>query len=224
MHDDHRQNVRAAAPLAGHQAMVRPPARPVTRRLALQTALGAGYAAAAAPLMAQTAIATSAQGLTAGAVHIPANGFALPAYRAAPAGGKNLPVLLVASEIFGVHEYIADTCRRLAHAGYLAIAPELFVRQGDAKGYTDIGKLISELVSRVPDAQVMADLDAAAQWAQTQGGDAARTGITGFCWGGRITWLYSAHVPVKAAVAWYGRLQGPSNALQPQHPIDRRAA
>ncbi len=191
-----------------------------TRRTALKVALGVGYAAAAAPLLAQTAIKTSADGLHSGQVSFEVAGFKVPAYFAAPAGKTNLPVVLVVQEIFGVHEYIADVCRRLAQAGYLAIAPELYARQGNTAQYSDIPKLMSELVSKVPDAQVMADLDGAVQWASTHGGDVNKVAITGFCWGGRITWLYAAHGPVKAAVAWYGRLVGTPSALTPQHPLD----
>ena len=133
----------------------------------------------------------------------------------------NAPVVLVVSEIFGVHEHIADVARRLAKAGYFAIAPEMFVRQGDAKAYADIPKLIAEVISKVPDAQVMADLDGCLAWAKAQGADTGRTAVTGFCWGGRITWLYSAHNPaVKAGVAWYGRLVGAPSALTPAHPVD----
>lgn len=192
----------------------------VNRRMALQSAIGLGYAAAAAPLMAQTAINTSAEGLEVGEISYTVDGFKVPAYRAAPAGQKNLPVVLVIQEIFGVHEYIADTCKRFARAGYLAIAPELYARQGDPSQYGEMAKLIAEVVSKVPDAQVMADLDAAVQWAAAHGGDVARVGITGFCWGGRITWLYAAHGPVKAGVAWYGRLVGTASATTPKHPVD----
>ena len=191
-----------------------------SRRTVLQSAAGLGYAAAAAPLMAQTAVATPADGLDPGRIHYTVDGFQVPAYRAAPAGKTGLPVVLVVQEIFGVHEYIADVCRRLARAGYLAIAPELYARQGDATQYTEITKLMSELVAKVPDAQVMADLDGALAWAGQHGGDTARAAITGFCWGGRITWLYAAHGPVKAGVAWYGRLVGNSTALTPKHPVD----
>lgn len=195
-----------------------------SRRTALKAAIGAGlgvgYACAAGPVMAQTAIKTSSAGLKAGEVSIAVKDFQLPAYRAMPEGGQNLPVVLVISEIFGVHEYIADTCRRLAHAGYLAIAPDLFVRQGDPMAYGEMAKLMAEVIAKVPDAQVMRDLDAAVQWAGANGGDAKKLAITGFCWGGRITWLYAAHGPVKAGVAWYGRLQGSKNDLQPSHPLD----
>ncbi len=192
-----------------------------TRRTALKAALGVGYAASALPLMAQTAIKTSAEGLTAGEVTIDVNGFKMPAYRAAPAGKTGLPVVLVLSEIFGVHEYIADTARRFAKAGYMAIAPELFVRQGDAQSYGEMAKLISEVISKVPDAQVLGDLDATVKWAAANGGDTSKLGITGFCWGGRQVWLYTAHNPaVKAGVAWYGRLVGDATALNPRHPVD----
>jgi len=195
-----------------------------TRRLALQTALGLGYAAAAMPLIAQTAIQTSGEGLIEGEVMIDVKGFKMPAYRSAPKGKTNLPVVLVISEIFGVHEYIADVTRRFAKAGYLAIAPELFVRQGDPSAYGEIAKLQAEVISKVPDAQVMADLDATLQWAAHNGGNANRAAITGFCWGGRITWLYAAHNPkLKAGVAWYGRVEGQTNANNPKHPVDLAA-
>ncbi len=193
----------------------------LNRRGFLATSLATGFAAAAGPVMAQTAIRTSDQGLTAGEVAIPVSGGELAAYRAAPAGGGKPPVILVIQEIFGVHEYIKDVCRRLAQQGYMAIAPELFARQGDPSQIKEVAQLLSQIVSKVPDAQVYADLDATVQWAGKQGGDIERLGITGFCWGGRITWLYAAHNPaVKAGVAWYGRLVGEPNALQPQHPVD----
>ena len=149
------------------------------------------------------------------------NGFKVPIYFAAPAGKTNLPVVLVIQEIFGVHEYIADTCRRFAKAGYLAIATELFARQGDPTTYGEIAKLIAEVVNKVPDAQVMSDLDAAVAWAGKSGsGDVSRVGVTGFCWGGRIVWLYAAHSrTLKAGVAWYGRLTGETTPLQPKYPL-----
>ncbi|MES2879561.1 MAG: dienelactone hydrolase family protein [Pseudomonadota bacterium] len=190
------------------------------RRTALKVALGVGYAATVMPIMAQTAIKTSAEGLTTGSISYDVKGFSVPAFYAAPAGKTNLPVVLVVQEIFGVHEYIADICRRFAHAGYLAIAPELYARQGDPRQYTDIVKLMADVVSKVPDAQVMADLDGAVQWAGSHGGDASKVAITGFCWGGRIAWLYAAQGPVKAAVAWYGRLVGANNEITPRNPID----
>ena len=195
-----------------------------TRRTALKAALGIGYAASAAPIMAQTAVKTSSQGLKTGETSFEVGGFKVPAFFAAPEGKSNLPVVLVVHEIFGVHEYIADVCRRFARAGYLAIAPELFARQGDPSKYGEMAKLMSEVVSKVGDAQVMADLDGAVKWAASNGGDASRVGITGFCWGGRITWLYAAHAPVKAGVAWYGRLVGAASELAPKHPVDVGAA
>ena len=157
-----------------------------TRRTALKAALGVGYAATALPIMAQTAIKTSAEGLKAGETSFEVNGFKVPAYYAAPAGKTGLPVILVIQEIFGVHEYIADTVRRFAKAGYLAIAPELYARQGDPAEFGELAKLMAEVVSKVADAQVMADLDGAVKWAGANGGDTARVGITGFCWGGLV--------------------------------------
>ena len=192
-----------------------------TRRTAIKAAIGVGYAASVMPIMAQTAIKTPTDGLTVGEVTIDVKGFKMPAYRAQPAGKTNLPVVLVLSEVFGVHEHIADVANRFARAGYLALAPELFVRQGDAQSYGEISKLLAEVVNKVPDAQVMADLDATVTWAGANGGDLKRVGVTGFCWGGRQTWLFAAHSKhIKAAVAWYGRILGESNALMPKNPID----
>lgn len=196
------------------------PTRDFSRRGFIATTVGGGFAAAVLPVSAQT-IRTRSDGLMAGEVTIPAGDFKMPAYRAMPAGKTGLPVVLVVSEIFGVHEHIADVARRFAHLGYLAIAPELFVRQGDAQSYGEIARLISEVIAKVPDAQVMGDLDACVAWAGANGGDTKRLGITGFCWGGRIAWLYAAHsAKLKAGVAWYGRLVGEPNALQPKNPID----
>ena len=197
-----------------------------TRRDFVRAAVGTGFAAAVLPVTAQT-VRTDSAGLIAGEVTIPVGDFKLPAYRAMPAGttaagAARLPVVLVVSEIFGVHEHIADVARRFARLGYLAIAPEMFVRQGDAQAYGEVSKLISEVINKVPDAQVMADLDACVAWAGTNGGDSARLAVTGFCWGGRITWMYSAHNPaVKAGVAWYGQLIGVPSAFKPTNPIDR---
>lgn len=192
-----------------------------TRRTALKSALGVGFAASALPIMAQTVIKTPTTGLTVGEVTIDVKGFKMPAYRAMPAGKTNLPVVLVLSEIFGVHEHIADITHRFAREGYLAIAPELFVRQGDAQSYGEMAKLIAEVISKVPDAQVAGDLDATVAWAGANGGDLQRVGVTGFCWGGRQTWLYTAHSKsIKAGVAWYGRIVGAQNELTPKNPID----
>ena len=196
------------------------PGQSYDRRAFVKTALGSAFAAAAMPVMAQ-AIKTDFAGLTAGEVTIASGGFNMPAYRAQPEGKTNLPVILVVSEIFGVHEHIADICRRFAKLGYLAIAPELFARQGDPSSFGTIQELQSKLISKVPDEQVMGDLDAAVAWAKANGGNASRLAITGFCWGGRITWLYAAHSQqVKAGVAWYGQLVGEPTPVKPRNPID----
>lgn len=197
----------------------------VNRRGFLKTALGTGFAAAVLPVCAQSVVKTDEDGLTADTVHITVNGQKVPVYRAQPAGKKNMPVILVISEIFGVHEYIADVARRFAKQGYLALAPDLFVRQGDPTKYASIAELQKELIAKVPDAQVMNDLDAIVAWAKSNGGNTAKLGITGFCWGGRITWLYAAHNPqIKAGVAWYGRLVGNKTSLQPTYPVDIAAS
>ena len=200
------------------------PGEPFTRRTFVVSMLGAGFALAVQPVAAQTVITTSTNGLVAGEVKIPVSDGEMVAYRAQPAKGSNFPVILVVSEIFGVHEHIADICRRLAKLGYLAIAPELFARQGDPRKITSVQTIVETIISKVPDAQVMSDLDACEAWAKTHGGDTSRLAITGFCWGGRITWLYAAHNPrLKAGVAWYGRVEGLENALTPKHPLDLAA-
>jgi carboxymethylenebutenolidase len=195
---------------------------PFTRREFVVTSLAAGFAAAVRPVTAQTVVTTDGDGLVAGEVKIPAGGGEIPGYRAMPASGKSFPVVLVVQEIFGVHEHIRDVCRRFAKLGHLAVAPELFARQGDVSKIADVQEIVSTVVSKVPDAQVMSDLDATVAWAaKTGGGNVDRLGITGFCWGGRIVWLYAAHsTKLKAGVAWYGRLVGPTNELQPKNPID----
>ncbi|HZX28890.1 MAG TPA: dienelactone hydrolase family protein [Telluria sp.] len=191
------------------------------RRDFLKVALGTGFAAAALPVVAQSVIHTDTKGLTAGTIQLNVNGQTVPVYRAQPEGKTNLPVILVVSEIFGVHEHIADVARRFAKQGYLALAPDLFVRQGDPSKVPNMADLMKTIISRTPDAQVMGDLDACVTWAKANGGDTGRMGITGFCWGGRITWLYAAHNPsLKAAVAWYGRLVGETNAITPHQPIE----
>jgi carboxymethylenebutenolidase len=184
------------------------------------SSLTAGFAIAVQPISAKT-VTTSSRGLVAGEVKIPVSDGTIPAYRAQPAIGSNFPVILVIQEIFGVHAYIQDVCRRLAKLGYLAIAPEMFYRQGDVSKLTEIVQ-IRQIVSKVPDAQVLSDLDATVAWAgKSSKGDTQKLGITGFCWGGRITWLYAAHnYNVKAGVAWYGRLVGESTTLTPKHPVD----
>jgi len=191
-----------------------------SRREFVVSTLAAGFALAAQPVSAQT-ITTDANGLTASEVKIPAAGGEMPAYRAMPAKGKSLPVVLVVQEIFGVHEHIKDICRRFAKLGYLAIAPELYARQGDVSKIADSREIMA-IVAKVPDAQVISDLDAAVEWASKSGNvDVSKLGITGFCWGGRQVWLYAAHNPkVKAAVAWYGRLVGQPDELHPKYPLD----
>lgn len=193
----------------------------ITRRKFIATAtLATGFALAVQPISAGV-ISTNAKGLVAGTVKIPVKDGEIPAYRAVPVTGENFPIVLVFQEIFGVHEHIQDVTRRFAQLGYLAIAPELFIRQGDVTKLSNIDE-IRPIVAKVPDAQVLSDLDATVNWAvKSAKGNANKLGITGFCWGGRITWLYAAHNPkVKAGVAWYGRLVGDATELQPKYPVD----
>lgn len=197
------------------------PAQSFDRRSFLATSLGVGFAVATQPVIAQTAIRTDEIGLLAGEIKVPVKDGELVAYRAAPGGLSKPPVVLVVSEIFGAHEYIRDTCRRLAKLGYCAIAPDLFARQGDPRQIASIPEILEKITNKTPDAQVMSDLDACVAWAAAQGADTRRLAVTGFCWGGRITWLYCAHNPaVKAGVAWYGRLVGTVNAVTPKHPTE----
>ncbi|MBV8677273.1 MAG: dienelactone hydrolase family protein [Planctomycetaceae bacterium] len=198
-----------------------PPKIDFTRREFAVTTLAAGFALAAQPVSSQ-AITTDTHGLEAGEVTIPVPDGKIPGYRAEPASGGPFPVVLVVQEIFGVHEHIKDICRRLAKIGYLAVAPELYARQGDVSKIADFREIFSKVVSKVPDAQVLSDLDATVAWAKASGkGDTSRLAITGYCWGGRIVWLYAAHNPdLKAAAAWYGRLIGQPDPLHPKNPID----
>ncbi len=195
-----------------------------SRREFVVTSLAAGFALAAQPVSAQT-ITTDTKGLEAGEVKVPVPDGEIPAYRAMPAEGEKFPTILVVQEIFGVHEHIKDVCRRLAKLGYYAIAPEMYARQGDVSNLKDFQEIL-KIVMKVPDAQVMSDLDAAVAYAKKSGkADTARLGITGFCWGGRIVWLYGAHNPnLKAGVAWYGRLVGQADDLHPKHPVDVAAS
>ena len=192
-----------------------------TRRDFVVTTLAAGFALSVQPVSAET-ITTDTDGLEAGEVSIPVADGKMPAYRAVPKSGKNLPTVVVVQEIFGVHEHIKDICRRFAKLGYFAVAPELYARQGDVSKIKNIQEVISQVVSKVPDAQVMSDLDATVAWAKSTGqADTTKLGITGFCWGGRIVWLYAAHNPkLKAGVAWYGRLITDTDKLRPKNPID----
>jgi carboxymethylenebutenolidase len=191
-----------------------------TRRTALKAAMGVGYAAATLPIAAQTVIKTPADGLKAGPVSFTVDGFPVPAYAAMPAGKTRLPVILVVEEVFGVTNYIADVCRRFAELGYLAIAPDIYARLGDPRTYTDIPRLMTDIIAKAPDALISGDLDGALKWAAANGGDLSRVGITGFCRGGRTVWLYDAQGPVMAAVAWYGPIAGKPSDIQPRGPLD----
>ena len=190
-----------------------------TRRSFVVSSLATGFALAVQPVSAQIST-TDTQGIVAGEVRIPAKDGDMPGYRAMPATGRDFPLMLVVQEIFGVHEHIKDVCRRFAKLGYVAVSPELYARQGDVSRLTDFKDIIA-VVAKVADSQVMGDLDAAAAWARNNGGHATRLGITGFCWSGRIVWLYCAHNPqVGAGVAWYGSLVGTPNDMKPTNPID----
>jgi carboxymethylenebutenolidase len=191
-----------------------------SRRDFIVTSLAVGFALAVQPVSAQT-ITTDTNGLVAGEVRIPASGGEIPAYRAMPEKGKSFPVALVVQEIFGVHEHIKDICRRFAKLGYLAVAPEMYARQGDVSKMNNVSEIVTKVVSKVPDSQVMSDLDATVAWAKNNKGNTSKLGITGFCWGGRIVWLYAAHSQnLDAGVAWYGRLVGSPNEMNPKHPVD----
>lgn len=191
------------------------------RKFIVMGTLAAGFAVCTHPISAQV-IKTDSAGLVAGQVQIPVADGTIPAYRAMPDQGSNFPVILVVQEIFGVHEHIRDICRRLAKFGYMAIAPEMFARQGDVSQLQTVEEIISQVVAKVPDAQVMSDLDATIAWARNTGkANMNQVGITGFCWGGRIVWLYAVHNPnIKAGVAWYGRLVGDFSPMTPRHPIN----
>jgi carboxymethylenebutenolidase len=182
--------------------------------------MGVGFVAASDPVMA-AAIETDFKGLKAGEQMIPVGSFQLPAYVSRPENAKgNLPIIIVVSEIFGVHEYIADVTRRFAKLGYLAIAPEFFTRAGDPNAYGTIAEIQTNIVAKTPDTQVINDLQAVLVWAGKNGGDLKRVGVTGFCWGGRITWLSATLPQVKAGVAWYGRLIGEKTEGNPRHPVE----
>jgi carboxymethylenebutenolidase len=195
-----------------------------SRRGFVMTSLATGFALSVQPVSAQT-ITTDTNGLDAGEVKVPATDGSMPAYRAMPAQGGPFPTVLVVQEVFGVHEHIKDLCRRFAKAGYYAIAPELYARQGNPAAISDVQELIKPIVSKVPDAQVMSDLDSTVAFAKASGkADTAKLAVTGFCWGGGIVWRYAAHNPaLKAAVAWYGPIDRPRTELQPKYPIDLAA-
>jgi carboxymethylenebutenolidase len=197
----------------------------ITRRAFAATGLVAGFTMAAGPLNA-AAIVTDTKGLDAGEVSVAVADGHIPAYRARPAGKKNAPVVLVTQEIFGVHEHIKDLCRRFAKLGYYAIAPSLYARFGDPGKYdmAHVQDLMTDIVVKVPDAEVMSDLDSTVTFAKGENADTSKLAITGFCWGGRVVWLYAAHNPsLKASAAWYGPLAGKPNALRPKTAIDLAA-
>lgn len=192
---------------------------PVERRNILENLLLAGFALATQPIAAST-VTTPSSGLTTTFTKLPASG--LPLFVARPSNNNGpMPVVIVVQEIFGVHEHIQDLCRRLAQAGFLAVAPELYFREGDPRTISDIPTLLKDIVARVPDSQVMQDIDDSIDWAITHGGDRNKLNLTGFCWGGRIAWLFAAHSKrLKRAAPWYGRLMGQTTPLTPRFPID----
>ncbi len=201
------------------QESQKPSKNRITRREFVGTTLSAGLILAGMPLRAQT-ITTDSAGLTAGDASIPAGDREIPAYRAMPASGGPFAVALVVHEIFGVHEHIKDICRRFAKAGYQAVAPDLFARQADVSKISNFNELF-KVAGATADSQVMSDLDATVAWAAKNGGDDRRVGVTGFCWGGRVVWMYADHNPkIKAGVAWYGPVAGQPSPLQPKHPLD----
>ena len=186
--------------------------------------LGTGFASAALPVLSQ-AIKTDFAGIHSEEVTFDSNGTNIAAYtsRPAQAPGK-LPIIIVASEIFGVHEYIADVTRRLAKVGYLAIAPEFFTRAGEPTELGTVAEIMSKIVAKTPDQQILGDIEAALKWAAANNGDLSRVGMTGFCWGGRITWLACQKLSVmRAGVAWYGRLAGDKSENFPEHPLELAA-
>ncbi len=193
---------------------------PLPRRNVIMTGLISGFTLATTRVEAQ-AIHTDSAGLVAGETMVPTGQGDLPAYFARPDGAGPFPTVLVIEEIFGVHEYIKDTCRRLAKAGYLAVAPELYARIGDLSKMTDVNAIIRDVISKAPDGQLLQDLDSTATWAAANHGDLKRLAVTGFCRGGRDTWLYAAHNPaLKAAVAWYGPVGGTPSSIQPHNAAD----
>lgn len=193
---------------------------PLNRRAFAVTSLATGFALSVQPIAASS-ITTDATGLETGEAKIPVADGEIPAYFAKPAKGTKLKTVIVIQEIFGIHEWIKDVCRRFAKEGYFAVAPSLYSRQGDPLAYTDIQKLVAEIVMKVDDNVVLTDIDSTAKWAAGNGGDPAKLAVTGFCWGGRQTWLYTAHNPnVKAGVAWYGGLVRKEGSTQPKHPVE----
>ncbi len=197
--------------------------RGVSRRAVVVGGIGAGFALAVQPISAQTLIMTPTDGMEAGDVTIKTGTGDMPGYRAYPKTGSNFPTVLVVPEVFGLHEHIKDVCRRLAKAGYYAIAPQVFFRLGDPAKVADIQTVLSTIIMKKPDAEAMSDYDATVAFAKAEGkADTNKLGVTGFCFGGRYVWMYSAHNPnIKAGVAWYGSLMTPpTNELRPKNPVD----
>lgn len=195
----------------------------IDRRAMLKGITAGGFAVAASPVLAQ-AITTPSTGLQEGRVLVNVGDDDMFAYRARPAHKKSAPVILVVPEIFGVHAYLEDVCRRFAQAGFYAIAPEIFFRHSEPGQYSTVAAILENVIAKMADEQVMKDLDSCVQFAASEGANVANLAVTGFCWGGRITWLYAAHNPqVKAGVAWYGKLVGPVSALTPKQPVDLAA-
>jgi carboxymethylenebutenolidase len=190
------------------------------RRGFVMTGLMTGFTLATARAEAQ-AIHTDSLGLSAGEVQIPVADGSLPAYAARPADAQSPPVVIVIEEIFGVHEYIKDVCRRLAKLGYLAVAPELYARLADLSTMTDAGEIMRDVILKAPDATMLSDLSATVDWAVAHHGDPSRIATLGFCRGGRDVWLFAEKEPrLKAAVAFYGPVASPTSAIQPHTPLD----
>ena len=197
---------------------------PLSRRgfMTASAAVAAGYTLAAGPVRADV-IKTDTEGLEAGDAKIKVSDGEMPGYFAKPKGASNPPVVLVAMEIFGLHEYIKDVTRRLAKLGAFAVAPDYYFRKGDLTKIADIKDLLP-LVNAKPDQELLSDLDATVAWAKAQGGNTARLGIIGFCRGGRTVWEYAAHNPaLKAGVSFYGPPVDPPNPLWPKSPTQLAA-
>ncbi len=195
-------------------------AAPFSRRgfMTASAAVAAGYTLAAGPVRADV-IKTDTDGLDAGDTRIKVADGEMPGYYARPKGKVNPPVIVVAMEIFGLHEYIKDVTRRLAKLGAFAVAPDYYFRKGvDLTKISDIKELLP-IVNAKPDAELLSDLDATVAWAKAEGGDTAKLGIIGFCRGGRTVWEYSAHnSDLKAGVAFYGPPVDPPNPAWPKSP------
>ena len=216
--------------MAGLQSQISDPEREysaragVSRRgyLTAMAAAAMGYTLAAGPVRA-AAIKTDTEGLAAGLAKIKTADGEMPAYYAKSTGAQNPPIILVAMEVFGLHEYIKDVARRLGKLGAFAVAPDYYFRIGDMTKISDPARLMP-LVNSKPDSELFADLDAAAAWAAEQGGDSERLGIIGFCRGGRSVWLYATHnAHLKAGVAFYGSLMDPPSPAMPKNAFELAA-